>query len=372
MDWEDPTAKPPPEHAMIEFHLTNASFMARHERARQSLPDISLSSNCIPYARAPMSASTIRALQECYNAHQAFLRYHNHSSDNVLPQDESVVCTVCGGILVRVEDSAINVCTACGFQVRYHFASDGGLTYEARQAVAPTAYKYDPRAYFRKCLDEVQGLHRGAFPRWLIRELTADFSYRRMMTSHITPDDVLDALRRIRAPRYYPCRWALTKKLNPSFILPEFSYSFLAHLEQIFQDILTHYSGIVHELQLNRKNLPSYPYLIHEILIHLHHSHDAVFFKPLKCPLRQKYQHRLIHCILHHILPDLPSRTTTTTTPSPPPLRPIDPVSTPPRRTLPPSPTSPVFAFTRRDRRILDALKRPRRQGTVNIQHAMS
>lgn len=241
------------------------------------------------------------ALTTCYEVHQEFLRRFSPSQAVRLRSTGlPTTCDSCQARSTMVDDRshAILVCTQCGVSQRYYFPKDGGLTYQQSRDRAPPAYQYQPLAYFRRCLEETQGEHRGRIPPQLVQTLREDFQQRDIPLHQVTPALTKNALQRNKKPQFYPCRWTITKLVNPHYTLIHIPQALMAQLLALFTGLMARYRDTVHKLRLQRKNLPSYPLLAQRFLQHLGHPDLAEAFGTLKSQKRHDLQMYLVNTIL--------------------------------------------------------------------------
>ncbi len=253
-----------------------------------------------PYTSTNTSLEIDNALTECYNIHQEFFRLFSPKDVVLETKTFPIYCEECHANNSFVDDreNASHVCTTCGIVQRYAVAHGKHALSHADQLIrAPASYTYDPIKYYRKCLNEVQGIHRGVFSRSLLTRLANDCQIRGITRSNIYPRDTFDSLKRLRLPMFYPCRWALAKRLNKTYFPVQLPHNLIERLVALFQGMITRFQHVVKKLGLQRRNLPSIPTFTHEALLHWNYRKLAMEFAPLKSHPRMLVQKLILKII---------------------------------------------------------------------------
>lgn len=308
VDWieseMDSDATPNQQHATMAFLLKTGPLLKRYEDAKRKIStyDTLIAHPCAPNTMMVGHGNheIDEALTECYNIHQEFLQYCS-PGDVVQHHDEfPIYCEECGSDNSFVDDreNAINVCTVCGIEQRYDIApGKAGLSHADQLRRAPVSYVYDPIKYFRKCLDEVQGVHRGTFPPWLLDTLRNDFRIRGINSDDVNPTEVRASLKRLRCRTFYPNRWILAKRLNPRYMPIQMPHELVERLVAFFQGMTTRFRHVIKTLHLQRRNLPSIPTFTRTTLLQWGYPRFAEEFPPLKSISRQKLQALILKLI---------------------------------------------------------------------------
>lgn len=299
---------PDEEDPSISFLLQVAPLLHRYETAKQKINAHHTiahhQGDTCPPAR---TADIEQALQDCFDIHQEFLQRFCPSQAVVPPPTGlPVQCPGCHqpSTFVDIRESASYNCTSCGLVEPYSFpAGKESLSYADQHNRAPSPYMYRPDVYFRKILDEAQGLHRGSFPPELLPQLDADLKKRHVCTRDISPTEIRAALKRLRKPEFYPCRWYLAMRLNSSFQPISIPHPVMQQCLALFSGMRKQFPRVIQLLHLHRTNLPSYPFLAQQMLLQLGYPQFAAVFGSLKSEKRHRIQSIILTMIFVALLP---------------------------------------------------------------------
>lgn len=289
------------DDTLVQFLLECAPMLARYAQAKEQIHG---GRDDIPHPhheRVTPNPKVTQALQTCHQIHQEFIMRYVRSTPTSCTAPPITIPTTCEGCLttstmVDDMDGATYTCTTCGQQKSYGIAADGGYAFDD-QKKGSVPYMYDPNVYFGKCLDEAQSVHKGILPWTLLRDLRDDFQKRNIQYHAVKPDVVRAALKRLGKPRYYHCRWAITKQINPTYVPLELSGHIVQKLKALFRGMLVRFPRIVAMLGMRRKNLPSYPFFTQQGLLFLKCPVEARAFRALKSHKRHQLQSMLLQMI---------------------------------------------------------------------------
>lgn len=282
--------------ATVDFLLKVAPMLLHYEEAKRKIATYQL----IAHPQSTDCLEINEALTTCFEIHQDFLRQFSPKDAVRTHHGFPTHCKECGSFNSFVDDRATATypCTVCGLVIRYDIAMGKNCMSHADQLIrAPCSYMYDPNKYFRKCLEESQGIHRGSFPAELLTSLRTDFRIRGIPSYAIVPSLVRESLKRLRRPIFYPCRWALAKRLNKSYAPMRLPYELIERLAALFRGMTCQFPNVIKKLRLRRKNLPSIPTFAQAALLHWGYPQFATEFTALKSEPRQKLQSLILKMI---------------------------------------------------------------------------
>ena len=150
----------------------------------------------------------------------------------------------------------------------------------SRLNTTPT-FVYQPKACFTQHLQRLQGQGHPRFDPVLLTAVRRDLTVRGIALENVTPHDMYTTLKQLKAGRLYPHRWALTKRVNPSFQLLRLDYELEERLQCVFVACFRRYASQRAKTGRKRKFL-SYPLFIFHALQYLGLHDVDVHFKPLK------------------------------------------------------------------------------------------
>lgn len=305
----------PRQDNTIEFLLTVQPLLHRYSTAALFIAR----NQFIAHPIGKITPQIQQALDVCEQVHQEFLQRFSPSDALRTPiETYPIVCDSCGALssFVDVHKDATLVCVECGMSIRYYIAHGRNALSHMDQLIrAPASYTYQPIKYFRKILEETQGIHHGRLPPKLISDLQHDLKIHSIKIHEIRPELIYASLKRLRQPQYYPCRWALTKRLNPYYTPIRMPDDLIDQLFALFQGMITRFPSVIKKLGLRRKNLPSIPYFAKDSLLYLGYPHFAKEFSALKSLKRHRIQTLILKIVFislnvspHHThpIPDLP------------------------------------------------------------------
>jgi len=279
--------------AVIAYLLEATPFLVEYQRVQETLPFDTHPSG-VTHHMGPWTENIRNALRKCNKLHQEF---QERFMVQLLKTIEiPVTCGECNtpNSIVRVTEIAAYVCSKCGVEIPYYVPENGGgLNIMDSLDRNPGVYRYNPKSYFRKYLNELQGNHNGHWSRKLLDNLTRDFEQHHIAVDLISPHITLAALKRLRQPRFYACRWALTHHFNSTYTPLKLTDSTVEALLTIFSRLMNKFVEIVNRLNLNRRNLPSYPYFTQQTLRYLGFTEEATRVQTLKSSKR-----RALQCLL--------------------------------------------------------------------------
>lgn len=298
------------DQSLLSFLMECAPLMATYAQAQQTIATRHHTPH--PSANEVCPLDVQHALRACHNVHLEFLQKfvvgHPKTPHSIVSSSSSQPpapgsCSECQTLssIVEVEDDATWVCTTCGAVQSYgSFARNGGFGIDEsnrRQRGSSKPYRYDPNAYFRRSLNEVQGIHTCVLPAALLAKCRADIRKRYIDVSHVGPNTTRAILKRVKESRYYRCRWALAKKLNPTYEPIRLSSSTMDRMMALFRGMTIRFPHLIKKLNLNRKILPNYPTFTRRALLFLGFPKEAAIFKPLKSHKRKRLQFMLLDLI---------------------------------------------------------------------------
>lgn len=294
-------AKKSPSELMT-FMLAAAPLLAKYEHWKRIVNP----SHAIAHSQH-QSTRIQHALTKCNETHREFVLKFNCRS---LPPKRHHVpahCTSCGSksCIIDYTEDASYVCSVCGISARYNIANSGAMApYLQLVNMAPKPYMYRPIVYFEKCIQQVQGIHKQAFPKRVIRKLEQDFKSRCISYSTLDPDEILLALNRIGESQFYKHRWGLVKHFRPDYPLVIIPTEIIEQVKALFLGAIARFSIIVDALGIQRKNFISYPFFTSRAFVHIGFPEYAAYFGTLK----SKTRHRIQEQILERILLDLTNK----------------------------------------------------------------
>ena len=139
-------------------------------------------------------------------------------------------CSTSAHVCVQTELACL-LCMTCGRMTDVGFVHP---FHDRSWTVPHSTYTYQPRTYFTLLLTRLQGQ---GHPRFSPRVITA---VRRDLTSHgtpltaVMPTDVRNSLQRLKLGRFYPHRWALTERVNPTYQPLSLSHELYERLQRLF------------------------------------------------------------------------------------------------------------------------------------------
>lgn len=283
---------------MTTFLLDCAPLLAKYNEAKAKVNP----SHMVAHMVGPANDEQLQGLQDCENIFQEFQRLYFRPKQKAEIQS---YCQICQGLLVVMTAEASVVCTVCGVSMYDGIPRMGGALpfddTQKRLAQADKPFYYCPRTYFRKCLQERTGEHKGFIPPELWINLENNMKQHHTNVEQATPEIIRVALHRLKKPRYYFCRWYIARKFNPDLKLIEISHALMEQMLALFGGMTVRFPGIVRMLGLPRKNLPSYPTFAHDAFLFLHKPRLAAAFEKLKSPPRRHVQSlilKLVFCDL--------------------------------------------------------------------------
>ena len=175
-------------------------------------------------------------------------------------------------------DSASFTCMQCGRTARAGFVHS---SHDLSCVNTCPKYIYQPKAYLAQHLKRLEGQGYPRFDPNVLPALRAELLARGIALENTLPNDVYAALKHLKLGRLYPHRWALTKRVNPTYRPLCLSHEVFERLEHVFSVCYLRYSGQRKKTGRKRKFL-SYPLFIMHALQHLGIQNVQDHFKPLK------------------------------------------------------------------------------------------
>lgn len=298
--------------SMMSFLIECAPVLAAYEKWKSK---IDFRHTIAHYIHdTPLPPEVRDALQQCHQIHLYFLQSMGECTREEFNSECPSYCPSClaPSTLVDVTKEAAYVCTKCYISHPYSIPRFGGGKNYADIRLdreRPGGYIYNPLHYLKiKIIQEAQGIHSVPFPPELLRRLSDDFLIRTIPRSLITPKVMRTALRHIKSPQYYYCRWALTKHFNPAFEPIRIPEDTQQQLHALFLGMTSRFPHIVRSFGLTRKNLPSYPTFVNRALLYLNLPDLARTFAPLKSFAQQQLQNFILDSIFAQVTrkPSLP------------------------------------------------------------------
>ena len=182
-------------------------------------------------------------------------------------------------------------CMACGRIARAGFVHSW---FDSSRLNTTPKFVYQPKAYFTQHLQRLQGQGSPRFDPTLLTSIRHNLTSRGIVLDNVTPHDMYTALQQLKAQRLYPHRWALTKRINPTFELLRVDDELEERLQCVFISCFTRYASQRAKTGRKRKFL-SYPLFIFHALQYLGYHRDVeIHFKPLKNRvLADRYAHEI-------------------------------------------------------------------------------
>lgn len=242
---------------------------------------------------------------------------HIHGSPDLslrMTDDEKyhITCQLCRrkNCMVRNPEEGTVCCEECGFSERdkSDVKFEQAIPYEdqaIRRRRKP--YKYNPAAYLKKCLNQVQGIPSGIFSLEFKRRFRQESIRFQVPPDQLTPDLVREILKRLDYSKYYGNRWALLKAVHPKYELVSISHELMERLLCLFSGASKRYARHKSRLGHNRKNFLSYRIFARQALHRLGYHATAEEFSPLKTNYRDRLHQDLIETVLDEFVPQKPS-----------------------------------------------------------------
>ena len=96
-------------------------------------------------------------------------------------------------------------------------------------------YTYQPKSYLGKLLRYLQGRNAPRFRAEVLPAVCDDLTSHGILLSAAMPNDVYDALKRLKLGKLYPHRWALTKLVNPTYQPLSLPDALCERMEHVFR-----------------------------------------------------------------------------------------------------------------------------------------
>jgi len=157
-----------------------------------------------------------------------------------------------------------------------------------------TPYVYQPKTYLAQHLTRLQGQGHPKFSSEMVVSVRDDLVSDGVLIPMAMPNDVYEALKRLKLGRLYPHRWALTQCVNPTYQPLSLSHELCERLEHVFVVCYTQYASQRSKTGRKRKFLP-YPVFIRSALEYLGVD---VHFRPLRNKKTECQYIREIQCLL--------------------------------------------------------------------------
>ena len=206
-----------------------------------------------------------------------------HRLDRSLPPERCpYACAGCGSVEVLLA-GADAVCTACGHCTRVIENSMQCSTHD--QVQYTTKYEYKRTNHFKEWLDNYQGRESMVVPDEQLDLVVSEFrKHRWTEPTDVTPVRVRAILRKLRLPKLDEHTQQIIGRLTGI-------HRSLTHEQE--QQLLLHFEMLQEPFEAvkpaNRKNFPSYSYILHQLCVLLGYDHLTQDFGLLKsrCKLKE-------------------------------------------------------------------------------------
>ena len=143
-------------------------------------------------------------------------------------------------------------------------------------------YVYQPKSFLGKHLIRLQGQGYPRLPPEMLNAIRHDLTARGVSLSTAMPNDVYASLKRLKLGDFYPHRWALTKRVNPTYQPLSLSHELCERLQCMFVTCHARYASQRSKTGRKRKFLPYQFFILHALQYLGEKENIEVHFKPLK------------------------------------------------------------------------------------------
>ena len=196
-------------------------------------------------------------------------------------------CSKSAHVCVHTEFACL-MCMKCGSIARAGFVHS---FHDLSSVNTTPKYRYQPMTYLAHHLTRLEGHGHPRFAQDVLTVVRKDLTSHGISLNLAMPNDVYATLKRLKLARLYPHRWALTKRVNPTYQPLCLSHGLRERLNHVFRRCYVRYASQRSKTGRKRKFLP-YPLFIFHALQYLGVDDVQAHFKPLKNKtLARRYAH---------------------------------------------------------------------------------
>ena len=278
--------------SMASIHRRFAEQVAQH-KDEQSLVDYLLDAAPI-YGRVCLQDASVT--DEDIKDHLGFSMSDDHESERTARRvitPYGCPCSKEAYVCVDTENASL-VCTECGHVNRSGFVHS---FHDLSCINATPTYRYQPKTYFAQHLNRLGGYDHPPFSTDLLENICFDLMVHGISLPDVNPNHVHATLKRLKLGKFYPHRWALTKRINPRYQPLVLPHQLRERLDCVFLGCYKRYASQRAKTGRKRKFL-SYPLFIRHALHYLGLQDTDVHFQPLKNrTLAVKYARDIAHLL---------------------------------------------------------------------------
>lgn len=205
--------------------------------------------------------------------------------------------------LILVHEEGTLVCGECGVSQPFYFREDTKESnYQENYSRTRKKYFYDAKTTLTKAMLEIQGNHRCIIPFEVFETIRKDLDQHGIPLQHVTPSVTKASLKRIpNYSKYYPCRWSITKTLNPTYAPIVISHDNQEKIRAIFSSVFLRYERTFAAKNIKRKKFFNYLVFLKKALEAVGLIHESLSIPLMKNQARQTEQEQLLETIFQDL-----------------------------------------------------------------------